>query len=196
AMAQFADKDAVLAMDDPGAEIPYLQAAWRYARGEAMARAGDSDAARAEAEEIGKLLAEADFSPLVDGNVPAPDILNIARLVVIGRAAMAEGDLGTAIEALEEAAAIQETLVYMEPPYWYYPVKQTLGAALLKNGEADRAEQLFLQTLGENPNNGWVLYGLSETYAALGDKNGAKLASGLMKDAWAGDRKAVTLDRL
>ena len=196
AMAQFGDKEEILALEDPGADIPFLQAAWRYARGEAFARAGDSDAARAEAEAIGAILADTDFTPLVEGNVPAPGILDIARLVVIGRAAMMEEDFGTAIEAFDEAAAIQSTLNYMEPPYWYYPVKQSLGAALLKAGENERAEQLFIETLAENPNNGWVLYGLSEAYSDRGDKNGAKYAKGLMKDVWAGDKKSLILDHL
>ena len=31
----------------------------------------------------------------------------------------------------------------MEPPYWYYPVQQSLGAALLQAGRADEAEAGF-----------------------------------------------------
>ena len=196
AMVQFGESDAILALDDPGDEMPFLQGAWRYARAEALARLGRTDEARAEAEAIGAVVAQADLSALVDGNVPALDILNIARLTAIGRAASVDGDLATAIEAYEEAAAIQEGLVYMEPPYWYYPVKQSLAAALVRAGDTDRAEQLFIETLAENPNNGWVLYGLSEVYAERGDKNGAKFAKGLMKDAWAGERKSLTLDLL
>ncbi len=196
AMAQFADPAAILALDDPGKELFILQAAWRYARGEAQARLGDAAATRAEADAIAALIGEADFSVMEANRIPARDILDIARLTVLARAASLEGDLDGAVEAMSEAVALQDALNYTEPPYWYYPSKQTLAALVLKNGDAERAEQLFLETLVESPNNGWALYGLSQAYKAQGDKNGAKYAGGLFKDAWAGDDKALTLDRL
>ncbi len=189
AMVQFGDPADILATEDPGGEMPFLQGAWRYARGEAFVKTGDLEAARGEVEAISTLIAEADMSALIDGNVPALDILNIARLTVIARAAAAEEDFTTAIEAMEEATALQETLIYMEPPYWYYPSKQTLASMLLQAGHAERAEALFLESLTESPNNAWVLYGLSETYKAQGDKNGAKYASALFRDAWLGGKK-------
>ncbi|MEO1137668.1 MAG: tetratricopeptide repeat protein, partial [Pseudomonadota bacterium] len=101
-----------------------------------------------------------------------------------------QGDLATAIEAMEEAVAIQKELAYTEPPYWYYPSKKTLAAMVLQAGQTERAEQLFIETLSESPNNAWVLYGLAETYKQQGDKNAAKYATALFKDAWAGGKKA------
>lgn len=189
AMAQFADPETVLALDDPGDALPFLKGAWRYARGEAFARLGDARAAMEEAEAISALIAEADMSALTGGGVPALDVLNIARLTVIARAAAAQGDYASAMEAMEEAVAVQETIAYMEPPFWYYPAKQTLAAFALQAGQAERAEQLFLEALTASPNNAWVLYGLSETYKAQGDKNGAKYAGALFKDAWLGGKR-------
>ena len=190
AMVQFADPAYVAELPDPGDTLPFLQGAWRYARGEAFARMGELDKARGEVEAISKIIAEADLSSMTDGGVPAPDILNIARLTVIGRVSAAEGDFGTAIEAMEEAVALQDQIAYTEPPYWYYPAKQTLASVLLQAGKADRAEQLFLESLTESPNNAWVLFGLSESYKSQGDKSGAKYARALFKDAWLGDKKA------
>jgi len=188
AMVQFGDPAEILAGEDPGDALPFLRGAWHYARGEAHARMGDADAARAEAEAIGALIAGADFSDLVNGGVPVVDILNIARLTVIARASAAEGDYDSAVEAMEEAVALQEALPYTEPPYWYYPAKQTLAAMVLESGRPERAEQLFLETLTESPNNAWVLFGLAETYKKQGDKNAAKYASALFKDAWLGGK--------
>ena len=196
AMAQFGDVDDVLALEDPGDTVPFLQAIRHYARGEALARAGRADEARAEAAAIGAVITEKDLSGLENNNIPALDILNIARRVVIARAALVEDDYGTATEALEEAVALQDKIAYTEPPYWYYPVKQTLAATLLKAGDTNRAEQLFVEAMAENPNNGWVLYGLSEAYGAQGDKKAKKYAMNLFKEAWAGDRKAINLDQL
>ena len=92
---------------------------------------------------------------------------------------------------MEEATALQEGLAYTEPPYWYYPAKQTLASMVLQAGDAERAESLFIESLSQSPNNAWVLYGLSETYKAQGDKNGAKYAGGLFKDAWLGAKKTT-----
>ena len=195
-LAQFNRYDDIMALEDPGDAMPFLQGAWRYARGEAYARAGDAEKARAEAEAIGALINQSDLSGLVDSGVPALDILNIARRVVIARAALSEEDYGGAVEALEEAVALQEGLSYMEPPYWYYPVKQTLGAALIMAGEHRRAEQLFVEALAENPNNGWVLFGLAQTYHAQGDKSAKKYADALFREAWTGDRKSLSLEQL
>lgn len=189
AMVQFGDPADILATEDPGGEMPFLQGAWHYARGEAFVKTGDLEAAQGEIEAISALIADADMSNLTDGGVPALDILNIARLTVIARAAAASGGFETGIEAMEEATAIQAGLPYTEPPYWYYPSKQTLASMLLQAGHAERAEALFLESLTESPNNAWVLYGLSETYKAQGDKNGAKYAAALFRDAWLGGRK-------
>ena len=78
----------------------------------------------------------------------------------------------------------------MEPPWWYYPSAQSLAGYLLQDGQAERAEQLFIETLSESPNNAWVLYGLAESYKAQGDKNAAKYATALFKDAWIGGKKS------
>ena len=190
AMAQFGDPDDVLATEDPGDALPFMRGAWMYARGEALAKKGDAKAAMDEAEAISALIAEEDFSALTSGGVPALDILNIARLTVIARASAVEGDFATAVEAMEEAVALQDAIAYTEPPYWYYPAKQTLAAMVLRAGDAEHAEQLFLESLTKSPNNAWVLHGLAESYKAQGDRNAAKYAGALFKDAWLGGKKS------
>ena len=195
AMVQFAAPEEILALEAPGEETPFMQAAWHYARGEAFAMMGDAEKARGEAEAISQIRATADFSGLVDNLVPAPDVLKIEQLTVTARAAALDGDLSTAIAAMEEAVATQEGLNYTEPPYWYYPAKQTLAAMVLRSGDAERAEQLFIETLAELPNNGWSYVGLAEAYKAQGDKNARKYAEGLMKSAWIGKEKPA-LERL
>ena len=197
AMAQFASPEEILALEDPGETMPYLQAMWRYARGTALAVSGDHDGAMQEVEAISGLLAEKDFSDLVNGGVPATDVLNIARLTVTARASAAAEDYASAVEAMEEVVHLQANLAYTEPPYWYYPAKQTLASYVLQNGNAERAEQLFLESLTSSPNNAWTLYGLAQAYAAQKDKKGEKFAKNLFKEAWLGDGKdAPSLNRL
>ncbi len=191
AMAQFGDPDDILALEKPDTAFPYLIGAWHYARGEALAKKGDAAGAYGEAEAIASIVTNEDLSSLTDNGVPALDILNIAHLTVTARAAAAEDKFDTAIEAMEGAVGIQDQIAYTEPPYWYYPAKQTLAAMLVEKGDTERGEQLFLEALTESPNNAFVLYGLSEAYKRQGDKNGAKYAGKLFKDAWLGHKKVT-----
>lgn len=196
AMAQFAAPKAILEAADPGTDVPFVAAAWRYARGEAYARLGDGARARAEAQAIAKLAEEEDFSPLLELNIPAPDIMKIQELTLLARASAAEGRIGEAIRIMEEVVTRQDLLPYTEPAYWYYPARQTLAALVLKSGDAERAGQLFIEALAETPNNGWALYGLAEANRLGGDKAGAKYARALFKKAWSGDAKSLTLAQL
>jgi predicted Zn-dependent protease len=83
----------------------------------------------------------------------------------------------------------------MEPEYWYYPVRQSLGAALLASGRAADAEQVFRASLIEAPNNAWALYGLMQAYQAQGDEVGRAETEKLFTRAWAG-REPPDLARL
>jgi tetratricopeptide (TPR) repeat protein len=195
ARAQFADPESVLA--DPGISdptLPYLTAAWRYARGEALAKLGRRNEVLDEAAAIGVLRETGDFSPL--GTVPAADILRVMELVLAGRAATLAGDHPAAITAYSEATELQANLAYTEPPYWWYPVRQSLAAALLRDGQAERAELEFYRTLIESPNNGWAYWGLAQARRAMGDRRGARDAEAKWRDAWAGDRGGMSLERL
>jgi len=196
AHAQFSAPNAILALPDPGDAIPYVRAMWHYARGVAHAAGGDFAAADAEANAIETLERTADFSLLKTAGVPAQDVLKLARAMVQGRVAQARGDTKTAIARFQEAAALQDGLPYMEPPYWYYPVRQSLGAALVQTGRLDEAEDQFRRALKRAPNNGWSYYGLSELYRARGDADAARKAQAELAKTWIGDRALLQLSKL
>ncbi|MDB5729682.1 MAG: hypothetical protein JWQ00_2887, partial [Noviherbaspirillum sp.] len=196
AHAQFSDPDTILAIPAPAADLPYVEGIWRYARGVAFANKGDVDSARREAEAIARLRQSGDFTGVNDALVPAQDALQIAGHVIEGRIAQAGGDYAVAAGQFEQAAALEEKLAYMEPPYWYYPVRQSLGAALLQKGDLDGAEQAFRSSLVRAPNNGWALYGLSEVYKKRGDMARATATEELLNKAWAGERKQLDPARL
>jgi tetratricopeptide (TPR) repeat protein len=160
---------------------------WHYARGVAFARQGDLDAARSEATQIADIARSADWSMLLDWAVPAPDLLSLARHVLEARIAQAEGNLDQAIEEFRLAVQIEDSLAYMEPPYWYYPVRQSLGAALLMAGRAEDAQAVFQKALINAPNNGWALFGLMNSQEALGDAAAAAASRKLFERAWAGN---------
>jgi tetratricopeptide (TPR) repeat protein len=196
AHAQFSAPDTILALPDPGADIPYVQAMWRYARSLAAAQKGDFTGAEAEANAITGIANRADFSALETVGIPATDVLKLARAVADGRLAQAQGDSKAAIASFEEAAALQDGLPYTEPPFWYYPVRQTLAAALLQAGRLDEAEAQFKRALARAPNNGWSYYGLAKVYTAQGNMEAAKQAEENLARTWIGNRSLLQLSKL
>lgn len=133
---------------------------------------------------------------MVEGGVPAPDLLRLAGLIVTGRIAQARGEQDAAIGAFQEAAAIEAGLPYLEPPLWYYPVDQSLGAALLQAGRALEAEAAFRKALDRYPGNAWALYGLREAAQRRGDRLAAGEADRLLKEKWLGPNDGLALSRL
>src|SRR5262249_61631265 len=103
---------------------------------------GDFAAAAGEANAI-KALESGDFALLKSSGVPAADVLALARTVIEARIAQAQGNKAAAVEKFERAAALQDGLPYMEPPYWYYPVRQSLAVSLMQAGRLDGAEAPF-----------------------------------------------------
>jgi tetratricopeptide (TPR) repeat protein len=196
AHAQFSTPDTVLALPDVSSGLPYVKAMWHYARGVAHAFKGDAQAAQAEAEAIGRVAREADFSGLTSAGVPAPDLLELARHIVLARAAQSSGDLEAAQNSFELAVAIQDGLGYSEPPHWYYPVRQSLGAIQLLRGDLSAAEHTFRQSLIRVRNNGWVLFGLREVYDRSGQSEAVAAIDKRLDQVWTGDRRVLDLTRL
>jgi tetratricopeptide (TPR) repeat protein len=195
AHAQFSAPATVLALPAPGDDLPFLKAMWHYARGVAYAAEKNVPAAREEAAAIERLTTR-DFSALTAGGIPAPDVLALARQVVLGRIALAEGQLPAARAAFEQAVATQDRLNYSEPPYWYYPVSQSLAAVMLQQGDLAAAEEAFRASLVRAPNNGWALYGLGEVYRRMGRADAVAEVTWRLDAAWAGDRDVLDVGRL
>ena len=196
AYAQFGTPDTILALPDPGDAIPYVKAMWLYARGVALAARGDLADATAAADAVETLERNSDFKLLNESNVPAQEVLRTARAVVLARVAQAKGDKDTAIAEFGRAAALQDALPYTEPPYWYYPIRQSLAAALLQAGRFDEAQQQFELALRRAPANGWSYYGLAELYKARGDAEAARKAEADLARTWIGDRKLLQISNL
>lgn len=191
--AEFGTHDQVMALPDPGPDAPYVKAIWHYARAVSLARHGDADAALAEVDAIAAVSDKANFR---GGGIPTPTLLSIAQNVALGRIAQASDDHEAAVGYFEAGVSLQDTVNYMEPPYWYYPVRQSLGAAYLAVGRDGDAEQALKASLIDAPNNGLALFGLAETYATMGDDTAAQYTKDLLGKAWAGDVSDLDLDRL
>jgi len=80
--------------------------------------------------------------------------------------------------------ALQDALPYTEPPFWYYPTRQSLGAALLADGRAAEAQVVFERDLEQYPMNGWSLYGLTEALRMQGDTAATESAQRRFDIVW------------
>ena len=192
----FADPDTVLALPAPDERLVLVRALRHYARATALARKNDLAAARAETAASAALADKADFMPYEPGGVPAKAVVDTARLVAEGRIADAAGDLEGAAKAYEAAIAIEDTLSYTEPPYWYYPVRQSLGGVRLRQGRLDDAERALRDSLARVRNNGWALAGLAEVYKKKGDAKAEAAARRAYARAWFGPAAGPDLARL
>jgi len=194
--AQFSAPDTILALAAPPANLALVATMYHYARAVALAQKKDAASAQKEIDALARLERETDYKPFAEWNIPAKEIIQTARLVATGRLADASGDLEAAARAYEEAVFIEDTLSYTEPPYWYYPVRQSLGAVRLRQGKLEEAEKAFRDSLARVRNNGWALAGLAETYRRKHDLAGEKSARQAYAKTWFGDAKGPAIDRL
>lgn len=196
AMAQFADPKAILALPAPDARLPYPNAMRHYARAVAQAQRGDRAGFDRELAAMEKLRTSDAFADMVAQGVPGPDLVKLAQLVARGRFAARQRRHEEAIAFYRQAIEVEAALPYQEPTYWYYPVRQSLGAALFHAGRPGEASDAFRAALAQTPNNGWALYGLSRSEAAQGKKLEAAAARRALDKAWLGNKSSLRMDRL
>ncbi len=196
AAAQFGNPALILGMAEPDARLPYARAMRHYARALVRAQQRDSKGFEAEIAEMNAYKGHEGLAAMVAQGVPAPDLVQLAEHVARGKLHYARGEFTTAIEHYRNAVAVEATIPYTEPSYWYYPVRQSLGAALLAEGKAEEASQAFRGALLQSPKNAWALYGLAQSEAKLGHGAEAAAARQALKQAWHGDPRWLRLDRL
>ena len=105
-------------------------------------------------------------------------------MVVDGELAAARGDHKEAAAKLTDAVRMQDALVYEEPPIWYFPVRESLGAQLLAMGRTPEAETVYREDLRINPGNPRSLYGLAQCLSAEGKTAEAARAREQFRKAW------------
>lgn len=168
ALTQFGRWDDVLAEPQPPANLEYSNAIWHYVRATAFAQKGDIKAANAEYAKFGPLRDETDVVFLDSIYYPATMLLTIADALIQGEIAMAEERYDDAIGYFQVAVDSQDALPYTEPPFWYYPTRQSLGKALLSADKPADAEAVYRADLDQYPRNGWSLFGLVQSLEAQG----------------------------
>ena len=194
-LARFGRWDDVLKEPAPGDDFVYATGMWHYARGLAFAATGRPDDAAREREYVETAAKVTPIERIVADNQPARRLLELAAAVLAGESAARRGDSDTAVRELERAIMLEDALPYTEPPPWYFPVRQSLGAALLAAGQAGDAASVYREDLRRNPENGWSLFGLAKSLRARGDTRAATAVDRRFKSAWTRADVALTASR-
>jgi len=195
ALARFGRWDQVLREGKPPREWPYALGVWHYARGLAFNARGQAADARRELTEMEAILASVSPERTLAFFFRTKNVLQLAANVLAGEIAAKAADTATAARLLRAAVAEQDTHWFTEPPPWYFPVRQALGAVLLQGGRAREAEQVYRDDLARNPNNGWSLFGLAQSLRAQGKTAEAAQADASFEKAWAKADVKLTASR-
>ena len=195
ALARFGRWDEVLAHPAPPRDWPYTSGVWRYARGLAFNAKGQVADATRELREVENVLKSVPPERTVAFFFRAKNMLQLAANLLAGEIAAKTGDVATAERLLRAAVAEQDTHWFTEPPPWYFPVRQSLGAVLLQAGRASDAEQVYREDLRRNPGNGWSLFGLAQSLKAQGKTADAAQVDEGFRKAWAQADVRLTASR-
>ena len=188
----------ILNMPKPDPSMKTTTVFWHFARG--MALAGTGKLSDAEAEY--KIVSEAEKATPPDVvfampvNNKAKDIMVIAENVLGAKIAAAKHDTAGEVAMLKTAVSVQDSLKYGEPPDWFFPVRESLGAALLMDGKSSQAEQVFRDDLERNPRNPRSLFGLQQALKAQGKDYDAGFIEKQFQTSWKGGEGQLKMEDL
>lgn len=182
---RFGQWDEILATPQPEADLKYPTGVWHFARGLAYTAQDKIAQAQQELEQLDLLARDPELETVTIWDInTSQNILKIATEVLRGELAAKQGDYLQAIAHLRQAVTLEDALTYDEPADWSIPVRQYLGAALLKDHRFAEAEQVYREDLALYPNNGWSLFGLVQSLQAQGKESEAQMTQQQFDSAW------------
>lgn len=193
-LVRFNQWDEIEKLPAPDKSLAGATAVWHFARGMAFAAKGLSKEAAVERDAMiaaQKMVpAEASY-----GLNSASHVLQIAEKVLAARL-VSRRDPNQAVTLLRSAVELEDALAYDEPQAWFLPVRESLGASLLRNGDFVGAERVFRADLDRNRRNGRSLFGLTEALKAQGKDHEALLVKRQFEAAWKNADTKLTLEML
>lgn len=181
---RFGHWDELLAASQPPVSHSHSRALWHYARGRGFVGKNNLVAARRELGQLREIARSNSISDLKMEFNYSTDLLAIAEQILYGWIEAKSGYLDSAITAMENAVTLEDNLLYGEPPEWSVPARQDLGAVLLLAQKWQKAETIFREDLGQFPENGWSLYGLTQALKEQGMGAEAEQTSKVLDNIW------------
>jgi tetratricopeptide (TPR) repeat protein len=188
--------DAILQTPADKAERKVLGAFREYARAMALAGKGktkEAAEARAQFERLRKAI-PAEMLFLI--NNKASDVLALAAATLDAQIASARGEKEESVRLWRRAVEVERTIQYDEPPAWFYPVRQSLAAALLRNGQAKEAEVVFREAIAKQPRDGRLHFGLWQSLVAQKRDGEAAMVQAQYEAAWKGATSTLAIEDL
>jgi tetratricopeptide (TPR) repeat protein len=181
---RFGDWDAIATEAEPPIEEALDRVMWHWARATMFAARSEPDAAMEEARAARKIANSDAVAALDNAYLPAINIAGIAAFLAEGRALAARRATADALAAFRAAVALEDAMPYMEPAFWFYPTRHTLGAMLISIGQPAAAADVFREDLRRWPENGWSLHGLALALEILGEDDNAGEVRDRFRDLW------------
>jgi len=184
-LLRFAKWRDVLQLPMPDAKATVTTTLFHFGRGVAHAALGavadaerERDAYRASRQRV-----QADA---MVGYNPASAIFQVCDAVLDARMAAASGNLDSAIQAWQKAVAAEDALSYDEPSDWFYPTRESLGAAYFRAKRYEDADRTFREDLERNPDNPRSLFALWQMVGVVGEPDDpvTMLLRRRFRDAW------------
>lgn len=183
-LRRFARWKELLAMPVDNTLPPLVHGFELFTRGSALVNTGDVVGAQAVLTMLTKIAVDPETAKQRSWVNNADVLLGLASHVLSAEIAVANNQLDDAITEYEHAIRLEDGLNYMEPPEWGHPVRQELGALLLKLKRAPEAETVFWEDLRRNPENGWALHGVWRSLVAQGKSLQAEQVAKRFEAAW------------
>jgi tetratricopeptide (TPR) repeat protein len=169
----------------PAGKHALAAVAYQFAKGTRAAWRKDVAAAT---QSLGEL--ESAAKNVAPETIYAPEFtkayLAVATHSLQARIADASGDLATAETRWREAVDAYDALRYDEPPIWFYAVRQSLGAILLRSKKYSEAEAVLRESLRRQPRDGRVLFVLWKTLKEQNREREAALIESEFLATWKG----------
>ncbi|WP_454785342.1 tetratricopeptide repeat protein [Legionella sp. WA2024007413] len=180
--ARFALWDDLLKEPKPSKEYQYALGMWHYAQGMALSHTHQIKQAQQELTELKAIIEQGPSKKNLEKN--GVSLLKIAAAVLTARLEAIQGNKEESINQLKIASAIQHDMGYHEPPDWYVPIKELLGDVYLRWNRPLEAIKMYEADLKQYPNNGWALWGLSNSLKKMGRTKDAEQVEKKFHEAW------------
>jgi tetratricopeptide (TPR) repeat protein len=182
-LARFSRWDEILRQPAPPKDLRYTTGVWHYVRALAYNAKGLPDSAEVQRDSLIAIEAAVPAEQMLNLN-PAKPVLSVAKAHLAGEIAARKGRTDEAVFHLRKAIEGEDELTYAEPPEWYLPLRQRLGAILLEAGRPVRAEKVFREDLVHRPENGWSLHGLTQSLKAQSRPKAAAKIEARFEKVW------------
>jgi tetratricopeptide (TPR) repeat protein len=192
---RFAQWDRILALPAPEEKLEGMTFFWHYARGCAFAVKEQPEKAVAELGAMEQIYKDLPAGPAF-GMMPNSwsAMQDMASRSLEARISVARGDFAGAAEHWRAAITAEDNMRYHEPPDWYYPMRESLGAMFFRSGKFADAEKVFREDLDRNPRNPRSLFGLWKTLDAERKPAEADLVRRIFDASWKGGADQLRME--